>query len=49
MPPAGIAALVGPRHESEVRAAMVDGLSEFRTANGGYRLDNEYRRLIARA
>jgi hypothetical protein len=48
MAPAGIAALVGPEREAEVRAVMVDGLSSFRTA-GGYELENEFRLLITRA
>ena len=47
--PAGFAALVGPEREDEVKAAIVDGLAEFRAADGSYRLENEYRYLIARA
>ena len=47
--PAGIALLVGPEREDEVKAAIVDGLSEYRTEDGSYRLENEYRYLIARA
>jgi hypothetical protein len=47
--PAGFALLVGPEREEETRAAIVDRFSRFRTANGGYRLSNEYRYLIARA
>jgi SAM-dependent methyltransferase len=47
--PAGIAALVGPEREAEVRAAIVDGLARFRTEEGSYRLQNEFRCLIARA
>jgi len=49
MAPAGIAALVGPDHEAEVRTAMIDGLSAFRTASGAYELENEFRVLVARA
>jgi hypothetical protein len=49
MAPAGIAVLVGPGREAEVRTAIVDGLAPFRTAQGGYRLRNEFRCLIARA
>jgi SAM-dependent methyltransferase len=49
MAPAGIAALVGPDREAEVRAAMVDGLSAFRTAGGAYELENDFRVLVARA
>jgi hypothetical protein len=47
--PAGLAVLVGPEREGEIKAAIVEGLAPFRTAQGGYRLDNEYRYLIARA
>ena len=49
MAPAGIAKLVGSGHEPEVRAAIVDGLAPFRTEHGSYRLQNEFRCLIARA
>jgi SAM-dependent methyltransferase len=47
--PAGLAVLVGPEREEEVKAAIVDGLAHFRTPDGGYQLDNEYRYVIARA
>lgn len=47
--PAGIAALVGPEREAEVRAAIVEGLERFRTEHGSYRLQNEFRCLIASA
>ena len=47
--PAGIAVVVGPDREDEIKAAIVEGLDGYRTADGGYRLDNEYRYLIARA
>jgi SAM-dependent methyltransferase len=46
---AGLAVLAGPDREEELRAAIVDGLVQYRTAEGGYRLSNEYRYLIARA
>jgi hypothetical protein len=49
MAPAGIAVLVGPEREAEVRTAIVEGLTPFRTAQGSYRLQNEFRCLIARA
>ena len=49
MAPAGIAALVGAEREDEVKAAIVDGLAPFRTPAGGYRLENEFHFLIARA
>jgi SAM-dependent methyltransferase len=47
--PAGIAVLVGPDHEAEMRTAIVEGLAPFRTAQGSYRLQNEFRCLITRA
>jgi len=49
MAPAGFAALVGPEREDDARAAMVEGMARFRTDDGGYRLENEFRLLIARA
>jgi SAM-dependent methyltransferase len=49
MAPAGIATLVGPHREDEVRAAIVEGLAPYRTPDGGYRLENEFHLLIARA
>jgi SAM-dependent methyltransferase len=47
--PVGLAVLAGPEREDEIKAAIVEGLAPFRTADGRYRLDNEYRYLIARA
>jgi SAM-dependent methyltransferase len=47
--PAGIAVLVGPEREAEVRTAIVEGLGPFRTKQGSYRLQNEFRCLIAHA
>jgi SAM-dependent methyltransferase len=47
--PAGIAELVGPAHEEEVRRAIVDALASSRTASGAYRLENEWHYVIARA
>jgi SAM-dependent methyltransferase len=47
--PAGIAAIVGPEREDELRQAIVAGLAAHRTATGGYRLSNEFHFLIARA
>jgi SAM-dependent methyltransferase len=49
MAPAGIALLVGPSREAQVRSAIVDALARHRTPSGGYRLENEYRYLIASA
>jgi len=46
---AGLASIVGPEHEPQLRAAIVDGLARYRRADGSYRLSNEYRYLIARA
>jgi SAM-dependent methyltransferase len=46
---AGLATLAGPEREHELKAAIVDGLAPYRTADGGYRLSNEYHYLIARA
>jgi SAM-dependent methyltransferase len=47
--PAGLATLVGPEHEEAVRAQIVEALAAHRTAQGTYRLDNEYRYLVATA
>jgi SAM-dependent methyltransferase len=46
--PAGIATLVAG-HEEEVRAQIVEALAPYRTAEGGYRLSNEFHFLVARA
>jgi SAM-dependent methyltransferase len=46
---AGLAVLAGPERAPELEAAIVDGLSPYRLADGRYRLSNEYRYLIARA
>jgi SAM-dependent methyltransferase len=47
--PAGIAALVGPSREAEVKDAIVEGLAARRIPGGGYLLRNEFHFLIARA
>jgi SAM-dependent methyltransferase len=47
--PAGIAVLIGPDREQEVKDAIVGGLSRFRGPDASYRLQNTYRSLIARA
>jgi SAM-dependent methyltransferase len=47
--PAGLALLVGPEREPEFKQALIDGLAPYRTADGRYRLSNEYHYLIARA
>jgi SAM-dependent methyltransferase len=49
MAPAGIAVLVGAEREAEVRDAIVEGLAAFRTEQASYRLQNEFRFLIAHA
>jgi hypothetical protein len=46
--PAGIAVLVGPDREEEVKDAIVAGLAQYRTPDGIYRLQNEFHFLIAR-
>jgi SAM-dependent methyltransferase len=47
--PAGLAALAGPEREEAVKADIVDGLAAYRTPAGGYRLENEFRIVVARA
>jgi SAM-dependent methyltransferase len=46
--PAGLATLAGPERQDEVENAIVAGLVRFRQPDGSYRLENEYRFLIAR-
>jgi SAM-dependent methyltransferase len=45
---AGLATLVGPEREHELRTAIVDGLARYRRADGSYRLSNEYHYLVCR-
>jgi len=47
--PAGLALLVGSEREPDFKRALIDGLAQYRTADGAYRLQNEYHYLIARA
>jgi SAM-dependent methyltransferase len=47
--PAGIAELAGPAQEEAVRRRIVDALAPFRTADGSYRLENEFHFVVARA
>jgi SAM-dependent methyltransferase len=47
--PGGVAVVVGPGREDEIGAAIVAGLASYRTADGSYRLENEFRYLLARA
>jgi SAM-dependent methyltransferase len=49
MAPAGLAELVGPEREDDVRRRIVEALAAYRTPNGRYRLSNEYHVLVARA
>ncbi len=46
---AGLALLAGPEREEELKTAIIEGLAPYRTADGRYRLSNEYHYLIARA
>lgn len=46
---AGLALLVGPDREPELKTAIVDGLAPYRAPDGSYRLSNEFHYLIARA
>ena len=47
--PAGIGELVGPEREESVRHQIVDVLAPYRTAQGSYRLENEFHFVIASA
>ena len=47
--PAGIAVLVGPDQEDEVKDAISAGLARHRSPDGSYRLHNTFHYLIARA
>jgi SAM-dependent methyltransferase len=49
MAPAGIVELVGPSREAEVRRQIAEALAPYRTSDNRYRLENEFRYLIARA
>src|SRR6266540_1413794 len=46
--PAGLATLAGPEREEAIKDAIVEGLARYRTADGSYRLSNEYHYLVAR-
>ena len=46
---AGIAVVVGPDREQEVKDEIASGLAAYRAPNGSFRLQNEYHYLIARA
>jgi SAM-dependent methyltransferase len=45
---AGLAVLAGPEREAELKEAVVAGLADLRRPDGSYRLENEYRIVIAR-
>jgi SAM-dependent methyltransferase len=47
--PAGLALLVGPDREDEVKDAIEHGLAPYRSDDGSYRLQNTFHSLIARA
>jgi SAM-dependent methyltransferase len=47
--PAGLSVLVGPEREDEFRNALIAGLDRYRTPDGGYRLQNTFHFLLARA
>jgi SAM-dependent methyltransferase len=47
--PAGLALLVGPDREEEVKDAIERGLARYRADDGSYRLQNTFLSLIARA
>jgi SAM-dependent methyltransferase len=47
--PMGLGSVVGLEREQAVRAQIVEVMSPFRTSTGGYRLDNLFRCLVARA
>jgi len=46
---AGIGEVAGPSREGKLRAAIVEALEPYRTESGGYRLENEWHYVIARA
>jgi SAM-dependent methyltransferase len=45
----GVGATAGPAREPELRAALLEALSPYRTPSGSYRLENEWHYLVARA
>jgi len=47
--PGGIVRAVDVAGEDAVRAAIVDAMAPYRTPDGGYRLENEWHYLLARA
>jgi SAM-dependent methyltransferase len=47
--PGGIATVVGPEREPELRAAVLEAIAPMRTGTGGYQLENEWHVVIAHA
>jgi SAM-dependent methyltransferase len=47
--PMGLAELVGPEREPALRREIIDALAAYRAPDGGYRLNNEFHYLVARA
>ena len=47
--PAASATRPGLRTSPELRAGLLEALAPFRTAGGGYRLENEWHTLVATA
>src|SRR5919198_4227881 len=45
----GLSVIVGPEREPELRTALVEAMAPYRTADGGYRLENEWHCLVTRA
>ena len=45
----GIGEAAGPAREPDLEAALLEALAPFRTARGGYRLENEWHTLVATA
>ena len=48
MAPMGLAEVAGPNREPALKAEIVEALAPCRRPGGGYRIENEYRYLIAR-
>jgi hypothetical protein len=44
-----VAAAVGESREDDVRRAILAALAPYRAPDGGYRLENEWHHLVARA
>jgi SAM-dependent methyltransferase len=46
--PAGLVLLAGPEREAELKAEIVAALASCRNVDGSYRIENEYRGVVAR-